>query len=716
MDETAPLMRLMTAAGIEARYWDIQGNLHETTPETARLLLGALGIPANSDAEIAASLTMLAEEPWLEILPPVIVAHEHCDIEIPFRQPVDAIAKKVHWSIALESGETRSGECDLDVLSIEKTGEARGKQIAFRKLILPLLPPGYHRLRVTAADEATSLLIVAPPRCWLPEDLRRRWGVAAQLYSLKSERDWGMGDFASLRTLIGNAAEFGADMIGLNPLHALFPDAPESCSPYSPSSRLFLNPLYLDVTAIADFAESNEARALAASLADDLQNTREAELVDYRAIAAAKFAVLELLYRNFEDKHLKRGRARSQAFDDFVLLSPQDLHGFAMFQTLSEHFGAHDWKRWPSDCQNANSHAVSELAQRLAPRVRFFKYVQWQCHEQLAQAAELAREKMAIGLYADLAVSVDAASADHWANQEIFAGEARVGAPPDPFNEQGQEWGVVPFDPRALRRSGYAHFIALLRANMRHAGALRIDHVMGWQRLFLIPAGATAAHGAYVRFPFDDLLAIAALESHRNRCIVIGEDLGTVPAGFRERMADANVLSCRILYFEREHCRFRRPAEFPALAAVSASTHDLATLRGFWTGTDIAAKARLGIFRSPDEETHTRAAREDDKRALLQALVEENLLSREYPSTEHWTPALALAIHRYLARSSSLLLMVQLGDLANEPNQANLPGTTGEYPNWRRRLHRTLEELFSDADLREAMQAISSERIGINCG
>jgi 4-alpha-glucanotransferase len=707
MDETAPLMRLMAAAGIEANYWDIQGNLHETTPETARLLLRALGISADNDAEIAASLTMLAEEPWRETLPPVIVAREHCNIEIPFRQPVDAITKNVHWSIELESGEIRTGECSVDALPVEEI-DGTG-HIALRKLSLPALPPGYHHLRVAAVEQAAALLIVAPPRCWLPEDLRRRWGVAAQLYSLKSERDWGIGDFASLRTLIDRAAELGADMIGLNPLHALFPDAPENCSPYSPSSRLFLNPLYLDVTAIADFAESDEARGIAASFADALQNARAAELVDYRAVAAVKCAVLEALYRNFEDKYF--GSECGRAFDEFVTLSGQDLHGFAIFQALSEHFGTHDWKRWPSECCNSNSRTVNGLTQRLAHRVRFFEYLQWQCHEQLSQAAELAREKMGIGLYADLAVSVDAASADHWANREIFAGEARVGAPPDPFNERGQEWGVVPFDPRALRRSGYAHFIALLRANMRHADALRIDHVMGWQRLFLIPAGAPAAQGAYVRFPFDDLLAIAALESHRNRCIVIGEDLGTVPAGFREHMADANIMSCRILYFEREHGRFRRPAEFPTLAAVSASTHDLATLRGFWTGTDIAAKARLGIFRSPDEENQGRAAREDDKRSLLQALAEEGLLPAESPPTEHWTPALGLAIHRYLARSSSLLLMVQLDDLANEPDQANLPGTTAEYPNWRRRLHRTLEELFSDADLRAAMSAIDSERL-----
>jgi (1->4)-alpha-D-glucan 1-alpha-D-glucosylmutase len=321
---------------------------------------------------------------------------------------------------------------------------------------------------------------------------------------------------------------------------------------------------------------------------------------------------------------------------------------------------------------------------------------------------------MAIGLYNDLAVSVDAASADHWSSRNSFAAELRVGAPPDPFNERGQEWGVVPFNPFHLREARYAHFIALLRANMRYAGALRIDHVMGWQRLFVIPSGAPPSSGAYIRFPLDEMLAIATLESQRNRCLLVGEDLGTVPAGFRERMAAANVLSCRVFYFERERDHFHRPNEYPALASVSAATHDLPTLRGFWKSDDIDAKSRLGIFQTAGEEAHARSARDSEKRLLLQALANEGLLPDGFSPADadhlDWSTDLAGAVHLYLARTPSKLLMVQLDDLADELHQANLPGSTTEYPNWRRRLSRGLEGLLNDPAVRGHIATINSIR------
>ncbi len=520
-----------------------------------------------------------------------------------------------------------------------------------------------------------------------------------------------------MRTLVEQTAAHGACAIGLNPLHALFLDTPEQVSPYSPNSRLFRNPLYLDVAAIPDLEESAEARALIQTpeISRAISAARGAAFVDYKAVARCKLAVLQSLHRSFEAKHDSQETARGQAFRNFVKQSGQALQSFVTFQMLSEHFGSHNWSCWPADCRDCDSNAVSELRNRHADRISFFTYLQWLCEEQLSQAAEAARRRgMAIGLYNDLAVSVDAASADHWAYRDSFVAQLRVGAPPDPFNERGQEWGVVPLNPRKLRATRYAHFIALLRANMRHAGALRIDHVMGWQRLFLIPAGAPATSGAYVRFPLDDLLAIAALESQRNRCLVIGEDLGTVAAGFRERMAAANVLSCRVFYFEREREQFRRPGEYPAQASVSAATHDLPTLRGFWNGDDITAKSHLGNFKSAEEEPHARAARAAEKQLLLQALASEGLLSDGLRPSDadrlDWTPELTGAVHLYLARTPSTLLMVQLDDLANEMHQANLPGSTTEYPNWRRRLSRRLGDLLGDPAIRAQMASITSAR------
>jgi 4-alpha-glucanotransferase len=722
-----PLNRLADTVGIEDRYWDVQGHLHERSPETACLLLAALDIPARTEAEIDGSLATLAEAPWREILPPVIVAAHGREIELPLRCAASTM-QSIGWSIDLEEGGQVTGMFGLQAIPVEATGEVDGTSVALRRVTLPAQPPGYHRLRLESPHPASAILIVTPERCYLPAEFpaRRYWGVAAQLYQVRSGNNWGIGDFGDLAVIAEWTAAAGADVVGVNPLHALFLDSPQDASPYSPNSRLFLNPLYLDVASIPDFAESTEARSLAESpaIADAIRTARLSDAVDYAGIAKAKLAVLEQLHQHFLAAHASVDEGRGRAFRQFVESRGSDLLRFATFQVLTEHLGTHEWARWPAPFRDPGSEAVTRLIRGREERLSFFHYLQWQCDLQLSAAADRARGAgMTLGLYTDLAVSVDASSADHWANQGMFVHDARVGAPPDPFNEAGQEWGLVPLDPSRLRATGYAHFIALLRATMRHAGALRIDHIMGWQHLFLVPVGHTPAEGAYMRFPLEDLLGIAALESQRNQCVVIGEDLGTVPAGFRERMAAANVLSSRILYFEHEQDRFRRPAEYPPLALVSAATHDLATLRGYWTSDDITTKARLGIITTAAAEEQALAERERDKNMLLKALADEGLLPSGIEAVDAqidaqidaqhvtWVPELSSAINRYLARTPSLLLAVQLDDVAGERQQANLPGSTVQYPNWRRRLTHSLEELRADDRLRTDMTRISDERL-----
>ena len=715
----ASLDALADAAGIEARYWDIQGRLHERSPDTARHLLRALGISSDSDAEIAASLVLLAEEAWRETLPPVIVAKEASPICVPVRLAAPTAARSLRWSIDLEGGPRAAGESRLQDLCVEATRDIAGSTIALYRLQLPRQPLGHHRLRVALTNEAAADLIVAPARCHLPDNRStpRFWGISTQLYTVRSDKNWGIGDFGDLSALVHWSAACGAGVVGVNPLHALFLDAPESASPYSPSSRLFLNPLYLDVTAIPDFAESEAARFLANSsaTAEALDTARRSSFVSYATVAATKLAVLEELYRHFRTTHARADDEHGRAFRRFVNGGGVSLNRFATFQTLCETFATHNWMRWPDRSSDPNSDEVVRFTRDREDRLSFYQYLQWQCEIQLAAVAVSAKmQEMALGLYRDLAVSVDVSSSDHWANQECFLRDTRVGAPPDPFNEKGQEWGIIPLNPRRLRSAGYAHFIALLQANMRHAGALRVDHVMGWQRLFVIPAGASPVEGAYLRFPLDDLLSIAALESERNKCIVIGEDLGTVPAGLRERMMEANVLSCRVLYFEQHHGRFRKPAEFPELAAVSATTHDLATLRGYWTGEDIALKTSLGIFKSAEEAERARSERERDKQLLVEALGNEGLLPSGLrhgdTAKAPWSAEIAAAVHIYLARSPALLLTVQLDDLADEKQQPNLPGTAAEYPNWRRRLDRTLKDIAADPVIADVFTAIAQAR------
>lgn len=711
----AALAQLADAAGVEARYWDIHGQVHEATPDTMRALLRALGFAADNESDISASLSTLDAKLWCTPLPPVIVALENSVVEVPLRLPSEAGIRILQWSVRLEGGEVISGECPLDTLPTEAIGQRRGVSTALRKLKLPQFPIGYHTLNFSAPHEATTQLIIAPARCYLPPQFstKRCWGVTAQLYALRSSEDCGIGDFGHLQTLVDRLATGGADVVGINPLHALYLDTPQDASPYSPSSRLFCNPLYIDVTAVPGFGQCDEAAALMGTpeFARIVLEARKSGFVDYKGVAAVKLDILQRLFRRF----IARDDEHNAAFRSFVERSGPDLEKFVTFQMLSEYFGMHDWARWPAPYRDQASNAVAELRSHNAERIQFFQFLQWLCDEQLAATAEVGRRGgMPIGLYNDLAVSVDASSADHWSHQDLFAGGARVGSPPDPFNEAGQEWGVVPLNPSRLRATGFAYFRSLLCANMRHAGALRIDHVMGWQRQFLIPVGASPVDGAYVRFPRDDLLAVAALESHRHRCLLIGEDLGTVPEGFRERMAAANVLSCRVFYFERDHDRFRRPSEYPRLASVFASTHDLATLAGFWSLDDIAAKTNLGLFKSPDEEAQVRAGRLAEKRMLLQALADESLLPSGMTPLDAdrlvWTPRLALALQVYLARAPSLLFMTQLDDLAGETHQPNLPGTTKQYPNWRRRMANTLKYLLNNSTIQEEMKAIAVER------
>jgi 4-alpha-glucanotransferase len=572
-------------------------------------------------------------------------------------------------------------------------------------LQLPSQPLGYHRLRVDEVAECT--LIVVPARCYLPPDwdVSRYWGIALQLYAVRSARNWGIGDFGDLARLMS----WQADAIGLNPLHALFLDTPEAASPYAPCSRLFVNPLYLDIEAAGDFLGIDASHPR--EIRDVLARARASDNVDYSAVAGAKLTALNRLFGEFT----AGGSARREEFHSFVRNGGRNLEHFATFQVLSEQFGTHKWSQWQAAFQDPEAPDVRALVARYQDRHRFFTFLQWQADAQLSATAAASRSQgLRLGIYRDLAVSSDAQSADHWSNQTTFIGKARAGAPPDPFNEAGQEWGIVPLDPRRLRAQAYAHFIALLRANMRYAGALRIDHVMGLMRLFVIPAGALPRDGAYLRFPFEDLLGIVALESTRNSCIVIGEDLGTVPMGFRERMADAGILSSRVLYFEREHGRFRKPADFPSLAAVSVSTHDLATLRGYWAEADIRAKEAAGIFGSSEEKQRAQDERAHDKTALLWALADEGLLPPGMDPNASWTlqwsDELSEAVHAYLARSQSKLLLLQLDDLAGEEQQANLPGKAPSYPSWRHRLHRSLEELSADPKIHAGIGSVVRER------
>jgi (1->4)-alpha-D-glucan 1-alpha-D-glucosylmutase len=507
-------------------------------------------------------------------------------------------------------------------------------------------------------------------------------------------------------------------------LHALSSVAPQHASPYNPSTRLFGNPIYIDVEAVPEFAHCEAARRAVANAGFQakLRWLREGELVGYRVSFAAKREIMELLYRCFRESHRGREDARERAFEAYLASGGEALRRHALFEAIAGKLhddgiaAAGDWRGWPAELRDVNGAAVAAFAAAHVERVEFHAYLQWQFDTQLDAAGEAsAALGLGVGLLQDLAVGINPGGSESWSDPSLYAAGASVGAPPDPYNAAGQNWGLPPQIPERSRDAAYAPFIATLRRNMRAAGALRIDHVMGLLRLYWVPAGAQADAGAYVRYPFDDLLGILALESQRNRCMVIGEDLGTVPDEVRAGLQRVGVLSSRPLYFAHEaDGEFIAPAAYLRDAVVSVGTHDLATLKGFWVGADLDARETLSPFPQPEHRYAQNVERTGQRRRLVHALQREALLppgiDPYHAARGEWSPEIGLALQRYLARSPAKILLVAMEDVFGQLEQVNLPGTVDELPNWRRKLVRDLEDWAQDPAVRALIDALRAER------
>lgn len=718
MDDGESLDKLVTLAGIEPEYWDIWGNHHGIDDEAKQHILAALGLPASDRESLTASTRQLEEQDWLRWLPLLVTAWEGEPPELPLALPVERASDPMTLELVEETGARSAFTFRPAELAIgDRRLTDQGEIVRFLFRAPRALSTGYHSVRVAGRPAEAACLIVAPRRCYLPESLggaAKIWGISAQLYTLKRPENWGIGDFTDLCELVDVAADLGASIIGLNPLHALFLAHPEKASPYSPSSRLFLNPLYIDVEAIPEYAQSPEARRARSALAAEIAACRALPTIAYRRVKQVKIEVLEKVYACFrrERDTLAAGGGRAQSFEEFCRRQGDALHKYALFEALSEEFGGIPWQEWPEPYRHPESPEVADFPEKNAERLGFFQFLQWQADEQLGRAQARARARgMSVGIYRDLAVGASRDGLDAWADQKVIVQDAKVGCPPDPFNMLGQDWGIPPVHPLAMRARQYEPFIAMLRANMRHAGGLRIDHVMGLMHLFWIPAEGTPANGAYVKYPFEEILAILALESQRHRCLVVGEDLGTVPAGFRERMADADVLSYKVLYFEKDGNRFKRPDEYPGLALACVTTHDLATLEGFWRGADLELKQRLKLYPSDEAQSSDKGARRWDKELLLRALSREGMLPEGLDPDDvdgaSMTPALMAALHGYLARSPARILLVQIDDLMQEREQINLPGTVDERPNWRRLLSMRVNQLRESPVMRALEPALA---------
>ena len=582
----------------------------------------------------------------------------------------------------------------------------------------------------TDEDVAQSLQ-TAPPlqnvvmrapgrRCFMPEALadRRIWGIALQLYQLRSARNWGIGDFADLEAAVRMAAAAGADFVGTNPLHAMFPAEPGRASPFFPSNRRFLNTLYIAVDKLPGFAPSMVDMTM-------LETARAGDLVDYDLVARLKYDALRKVRNAWLDTTALPAEWSHEAFSEWYAQQGEGLRLHALHDALS--LAMHDdrlpgrmgWKAWPEEYRLPESSVVETFARQNPAEVEFHAWLQFAADRQLADAAAACKKGgMRVGLYLDLAVGEAPDGSATWADRTLAVSGAEIGAPPDYFTRDGQNWGLAGLSPTALKERDFAPYRALMAAVMRHAGAVRIDHAMGVWQLFFIPIGRPAAEGTYVRFPIEDMLASIATESDRYRTIVVGEDLGNVPEGFRDVMAAAGLQSYRILYFERTDDGFRWPRDYPRDALACLATHDLPTLEGWWRGADVDLRLRFGLIDEASASVQ-RESRRIERSQLAGNLVQSGLIDQQSAdmvlsmNMDSDTPLrrdFVVAVHRHLARAASRLSAIRIEDLAAERDPVNLPGTVLEYPNWRRRLGVAIEDLSSTELFQAVCDAMRTER------
>jgi len=704
------LTALADRLGVACAYHDWTGNFVTVEPSTVVAVLAALGVRADTKDDCAASLLELDRRHWARALPATIVARSGSEasfwVHVSHGDPA-------HVWVRLEDGTVRSGirQADNFTPPFDLDGIALGEAT----FVLPDdLPLGYHRVHLRSGDrEFDTPLIVTPAWLGLPPRIgaRRCWGLATQLYSVRSEGSWGFGDLADLTDLaVWAGSRHSADYVLINPLHAAAPTAPMEPSPYLPTSRRFVNPLYLRVEAIPEFAWLDKRGQVHARRKAVQSRAAKSDTIDRDGVWAAKRKALNLVYK------VARSAGRDLAFQAFKEREGTALDDFATWCALAERYGA-DWRRWPHPLQHPANPEVAEFAQRHERAVDFHRWMQWQLDDQLANAQSQAlRAGMTLGVMADLAVGVHPSGADAWSLQEVLASGVTAGAPPDEFNQLGQDWSQPPWRPDRLEELGYQPFRALIAAVLRHAGGVRIDHVIGLFRLWWIPDGAPPTQGTYVRYNHDAMIGIVALEAHRAGAVVVGEDLGTVEPWARDYLRDRGVLGTSILWFEID------PGDRGPLAAEhwrelclsSVTTHDLPPTPGYLDGEHVRLRGELGLLTRPaaEELADDRAQQE----AWLAELRRVGLLGAESDEED-----VTLGLYRYLGRTPSRMLALALTDAVGERRTQNQPGTTDEYPNWRVPLAGPggapllLEQVFTDrrtAALADALQAATDRGSG----
>lgn len=670
------LQKLADAHGVGTSFQGWDGLPHTVAESTLIKVLAALGVKADTNPAIEAALAEAELAPWRRMLPPAVVIQQGEPALVPVHVPDGAA---VRLGIALEDGAGTVDAVQQDVW--EQPKDIDGVSTGRATFALPQdLPLGWHTLTAESGGAtATATLVVTPRQLTTAEPLeqRRGWGLATQLYSVRSKRSWGIGDFADLADLAAISGERGADYVLVNPLHAAEPVPPVQPSPYSPSTRRFFNPLYIRIEAIPELAYLRpRRRAAVEQLREEVAGlNKEAGRLDRNAVYAAKLQALEMLY------HVRRSPARQAGFDEFCRISGTGLDDFALWSAIREDVAPDD-PLWTDPATSLGTPQAEALREKLADRIGFHRWLQWICDEQLEEAQKAAlRSGMRLGVVHDLAVGVDHSSADAWTLRHVLAPGTSVGAPPDMYNQQGQDWGQPPWHPARLAEAGYIPFRNMLATVLRHAGGIRVDHILGLFRLWWIPVGNAPGDGAYVRYDHEALIGILALEAQRAGAVVIGEDLGTFEPWVRDYLAARGILGTSILWFEYDGDSPLAPEKYRTQALSSVNTHDLPPTAGYLAGDHVALRSRLELLERSEEEE--RAEHNASLEKMLALLRERGYLQGDPGSLAGTEEQTIEALHLLLTQTPSVLLGVALVDAVGERRVQNQPGTTEAlYPNW----------------------------------
>lgn len=700
------LHQLCDALGIATSFSDagLQRKEYSVSDKTLRFFASALGYPAATEKQAQTSLAKLKEKRWRKMLEPIYVCQQDNII-------INVVSHDLS-NIVITATDDKGQKTNLEYYylhDVENFG-------IFYKESLRITTPlniGYYNIEVKSGGRKDcAVLAVAPLSCRTLPDNQNLFGFAIQIYSLKSDHDWGVGDFSDLKDLIKICAEVKADVIGINPINVLYHNFPENASPYMSISRTFLNPIYIDVERVPEFNAADKKSSSA-----EAEKLRATETIDYTKVYNLKIKYLEKCFARFQKSKDKK---RHQEYLDFCRQYNPDLDNLGLFQAIYEDELAKGVKfnQWSANYVSPDCDASAKFRKEHQERIEFFKFLQFETFRQFSSVQEQIKSSgLKIGLYRDLAVGVGRDSAEFWSNPNLFMTECGTGAPPDAFFPNGQKWGLGTFHPLKLKEQAYRPFINILRSNMQ-AGALRIDHVMSLMRLYVIPDKDES--GTYLYYNFDDMLNLVALESSLNNCIIVGESIGNVPEGFLDRLAEKNIYSLSVLWAERWNIGagdFKHPEAYPDNAFTSIGTHDMAPLKMWWFGYDIETNFQVGII--PDEQAKVAAyhRREDDRRRLLKVLDETQVWPEDkyrhgdYIYGEGYPEGIEEALERFMARTSSPVYLAQLEDILHVTVMQNLPGTDRDkHPNWRRKLPVAPEKLASDIAFVRCIAAIHRER------